>query len=260
MNWKLLGDLLPSELRLECERAGIAASDKDSHNFVRLSKYVMSNGYDPETFFFNTIYQTDKTSPLIGMTPGAAGRSSSQAKVASSTPLPTTSNPIRMDLTAKNSLLHPSDESMKTLLNLFTTMSVNIEKLVTLTEGRKQGDNARSDTDSCVLDYGSENGSSDTPSWYSFGSNSVSSTNMSTTNYSSFKDSRRYDKELLITDNICLAYQHGSCSFGEDYQGFHPSEHGGGDVFHYCGLYWSDSPDNQCYDPAYKCRGPFFNS
>ena len=134
MNWKLLGVLLPSELRLKCERAGIAASDKDSHNCVRLSKYVMSNGYDPETFFFNTIYQTDKTSPLIGMTPGAAGRSSSQAKVASSTPLPTTSNPIRMDLTAKNSLLHPSDESMKTLLDLFTTISVDIQKLVTLTE------------------------------------------------------------------------------------------------------------------------------
>ena len=39
MNWKLLGDLLPSELRLECERAGISASGKDSHNFIKLSKY-----------------------------------------------------------------------------------------------------------------------------------------------------------------------------------------------------------------------------
>ena len=100
-----------------------------------------------------------------------------------------------------------------------------------------------SETDSCVGDYGSEDGSSDTPSWYSFGSNSVSSRNVSTTNYSSFKDNRRYDKEMLITDNICLAYQHGSCSYGEDYHGLHPSEHGGGDVLHYCGLCWSDSPD-----------------
>ena len=40
MNWKLLGDLLPSELRLECERAGIAPSVNDSHNFIKLSKYI----------------------------------------------------------------------------------------------------------------------------------------------------------------------------------------------------------------------------
>ena len=44
LNWKLLGDLSPRELKLECERAGLAASDKDSHNFIRLSKYIMSNG------------------------------------------------------------------------------------------------------------------------------------------------------------------------------------------------------------------------
>ena len=108
LHWKLLGDLLPSELRLECERAGITPSGKDSHDFIRLSKYVMSNGYDPETFFFNTIYQTDKTSPLLGMTPGAVGRASSQAKVASKPPLatgtlPSTSNPIQMESTGKNS-------------------------------------------------------------------------------------------------------------------------------------------------------------
>jgi hypothetical protein len=69
MNWKLLGDLLPSELRLECERAGISASGKDSHNFIKLSKYIMGNGYDPETFFFNTLYQADKANPLVGITP-----------------------------------------------------------------------------------------------------------------------------------------------------------------------------------------------
>ena len=87
MNWKLLGDLMPSELRLECERAGISASEKDSHNFIKLSKYIMGNGYDPETFFFNTLYQVDKTSPLVGMTPNKMSRPVSitppQAKVTS---------------------------------------------------------------------------------------------------------------------------------------------------------------------------------
>ena len=139
-------------------------------------------------------------------------------------------------------------------------MSENIQKLVTLTEGRKQKDIASPDADSSMGDYGSEDGYDDgsedvstgTPSWYSYGSNS----SVYASNHSSFKHNRKYDKELLITDKICLAFQHGNCSFDEDLQGFHPSEHGGGDVFH-C---WSDSPDNQCYDPAYKCRGPFFNS
>ena len=267
LHWKLLGDLLPSELRLECERAGISPSSKDSHNCIRLSKYVMSNGCDPETFFFNTIYQTDKTSPLIGMTPGAGGKASSQAKIASAVPLATgTATPIQMDSAPRNSLLHPSDDHMKTLLNLFTTMSENIKKLVTLTEGRKQKDNTIPDTDSNMGSDGSldgsddrsEDGSSGTPSWYSFGSNpSVYASDVAISNYSSFKHNRRYDKELLITDNICLAYQHGNCSFGENYQGFHESEHGSGDVFHCCGLCWTDSPDNQCYDPAYKCKGPF---
>ena len=65
--WKLLGDLLPAELKLECERAAIPPSDKSSHNFVKLSKYIMSSGYDPETFFFNTLYQADKASNLMGM-------------------------------------------------------------------------------------------------------------------------------------------------------------------------------------------------
>ena len=73
LNWKLLGDLLPSELKLECERAGIEVSPKGSHNMIKLSKYILSNGYDPETFFFNTHYQADKTHPLLGMTSAVTG-------------------------------------------------------------------------------------------------------------------------------------------------------------------------------------------
>ena len=269
MNWKLLGDLMPSELRLECERAGIAPSVKDSHNFIRLSKYIMSNGYDPETFFFNTIYQADKTNPLVGMTPGAVSPSSTQVKPQEATKSPLQAkmtNPIRFDSTSKNSILHPPDENMEKLLGLCSTMSENIKKLVTLME-EKQMSNVNSDLE----EYGSEEddatmgmdgslyGSYGTPSWYSFGSNSVSSSSKSSTGHSRFKNGRRYDREMLISDNICLSYQHGRCSYGDDYHGLHPSEHGQ-DVLHYCGLCWTDSPDNQCYDPAYKCRGPYFNS
>ena len=66
-SWKLLGDLEPEELKLECERANLSSSDKVSHNCIKMSKYILSNGYDPETFYFNTHYKADKTSPLMGM-------------------------------------------------------------------------------------------------------------------------------------------------------------------------------------------------
>jgi hypothetical protein len=81
LNWKLLGDLLPSELKLECEKAGIAASSKDSHNLLKLSKYSMSNGKDPETFYFNTHYQADKTHPFLGMTTATGFGNEGSAKV-----------------------------------------------------------------------------------------------------------------------------------------------------------------------------------
>ena len=119
LNWKLLGDLSPRELKLECERAGLAASDKDSHNFIRLSKYIMSNGYDPATFFFNTHYQADKTNPLVGMTPSNNPRAehlaSLQAKVTS--PKPSSASPTSTTNPAsKDSSSNPSDKSMRTMI------------------------------------------------------------------------------------------------------------------------------------------------
>ena len=69
---------------------------------------------------------------------------------------------------------------------------------------------------------------------------------------------RKYDKNLLIGRSICLAYQHGTCPYGEQTDS-HPNGQGG-NVIHYCGLCETDSPDNQCYSPAYKCPGPFANS
>ena len=62
-----MGDLEPEELKLECEQANLSSSDKVSHNCIKMSKYILSNGYDPETFYFNTHYKADKTSPLMGM-------------------------------------------------------------------------------------------------------------------------------------------------------------------------------------------------
>jgi hypothetical protein len=67
--WKLSGDLLPAQLKLECDRASIPASEQVSHNLVKFSKYIMGNGYDPETFYFNTLYQADCANNLMGMVP-----------------------------------------------------------------------------------------------------------------------------------------------------------------------------------------------
>ena len=276
MNWKLLGDLLPSELRLECERAGIAASGKDSHNFIKLSKYIMGNGNDPETFFFNTLYQADKTNPLVGMTPNKISRpvniSSPQAKGTSAEVLAaapskgsrpassSTTNPIQQGTASRSAFLQPSDDNMKTLLGLFSAMATDMKKMVSLLEEKKVKGNQGPPVGS-----GWEQDDSDdefsVPYWSSNSSvdSDMSSDMSSASGYSCFKGGRRYDKSMLISDNICLPYQHGSCSYGDDYDGFHPSGHGK-KVFHYCGLCWTDSPDNQCYDPAYKCPGPYHNS
>merc|ERR1712129_576179 len=135
LSWKLLGDLLPQELRLECERAGIKASHKDAHNVVGLSKYILSNGYDPEEFYFNTIYKTDKSDPLFGMINGGpvkypncgAGTSSPFKASGFST----------QNAAAGSSTTPPSDGSSAALFGLFTKMSQDIQKLVSIMEVKK---------------------------------------------------------------------------------------------------------------------------
>ena len=277
MNWKLLGDLMPSELRLECERAGISASEKDSHNFIKLSKYIMGNGYDPETFFFNTLYQADKTNPLVGMTPnktsGPVRISSPQEKVTSaevlasapakgSRPASSTTKPIQQETASRSTVFQPSDDNMKTLLELFSAMASDMKKMVSLLEVKKVKGDDSPPVDSDWDQDDSEDGFS-LPYWSSNSSvDSDMSSNVSSdvsSGYSCFNNGRRYDKSMLISSNICLPYQHGSCSYGEDFDGFHPSGHGK-KVFHYCGLCWTDSPDNQCYEPAYRCPGPYHSS
>lgn len=65
---------------------------------------------------------------------------------------------------------------------------------------------------------------------------------------------RKYHRDLLISYNIYLAFQHGTCPHDDKYQGYHPNAHGQ-KVLQYCGLCETDSPNNQCYYPANKCPG-----
>ena len=97
-NWKLLGELSAEEVKLECERANLVVKQNSSQNLVRLSKYIMTTGYDPETFYFNTLYQGNKNAPLVGMAaPGGnvqAGFSSSRTRILplEAAPTPATSS------------------------------------------------------------------------------------------------------------------------------------------------------------------------
>ena len=250
--WKLLGDLQPKELRLDCEIAGLKVSDKDSHNFVKLAKYILSNGYDPEDFFFNTYYQSDKSSPLVGMINGSQAKSPN-AGVTASSGVPSTSRVLG------SSLPTSSDESCTALFGLFSKMSQDIEKLVSIMEVKKTaaapgvgGDRSQQ-----------RSPSPDLPFWDSLESVSSSvssvSSSVASSGYSRSSDffGRKYDKSMLIEDRICLAYQHGNCIY-ED-QAIRHENAFGQNVLHYCGLCWTDSPDNQCYYPAAECPGPEHN-
>jgi len=112
--------------------------------------------------------------------------------------------------------------------------------------------------------HGDVSSLSDLNSWDSFGS--ASSESSVNTSFFSEKhrerwesrllSKRKYDKDLLIRNNICLAFQHGTCPYDDDYEGYHRNEYGK-KVLHFCGLCETDSPDNQCYFPANKCPKPF---
>ena len=249
--WKLLGDLLPNELRLECERAGLKVSEKESHNFVKLAKYILSNGYDPEDFFFNTYYQSDKSSPLVGMINDSQAKSPNAGGTASRGPSST-----RL---LGSSLPPSSDESSTALFGLFSKMSKDIEKLVSIMEVKKTATASGVGVDRSEQ----RSPSPDLPFWDSLESvtpsvSSVSSSEASS-GYSRSSDffGRRYDKSMLIEDRICLAYQHGNCIYAD--QAIRHENAFGQNVLHYCGLCWTDSPDNQCYYPAAECPGPEHN-
>ena len=261
--WKLLGDLLPAELKLECERAAIPASEKSSYNFVKLSKYIMNSGYDPETFFFNTLYQADKTSNLMGMV-ATSGTLSACQPLSSPRANVTPGNAVH----ASKSTMRPSpplplhsSAGEQKILALITKMSSDILKLVSLMEEKKavrQPNFAGSELGEDRSDDGSSLPT--LPSWDCFESASsvASSANSSSSSFrQKIPGDRRYNKNLLIKDNICLQFQHGTCPYtygeGKHTNGF------GQEVLHYCGLCWTDSVENQCYYPAIQCPGPDHN-
>ena len=126
--WKLLCDLQPEEVKLECERANLVVSHQSSQNIIRLSKYIISTGYDPETFYFNTHYQGDKTTPLIGMAArnlkAAHCFSSSKTNV---TPVNVVTSSVSTPV--KSNIQQKTDESIALLLEQVTKMSADILKL-----------------------------------------------------------------------------------------------------------------------------------
>ena len=263
LSWKLLGDLLPQELRLECERAGIKASQKDSHNFVKLAKYILSNGYDPENFYFNTIYKTDKSDPLFGMMNGNVSDSRANAPLFTASGFSTSAGPVGTSPPS-------SDGTSAAMMGLFSKISQDIQKLVSIMEVKKTV------TASGVgVDRSKQRPSPpDLPVWDSFETESSSSSNSgysqssTSSGYSQFSTSsgqsgsgeffgRHYNKSLLIKDGICLAYQHGNCTYGG--QTVKHENAFGKKVLHVCGLCWTDSPYNQCHSPAIQCPGPEHN-
>ena len=258
LNWKLLGDLLPSELKLECERAGIEVSPKGSHNVIKLSKYILSNGYDPESFYFNTHYQADKSHPLLGMTSAVEGQAkmyNAHARVSPPAAVQTSTTSSSRPLTSAPPIHNTPGPSATTqtfrsdenLLQMFAKMSFGIEKMVALMEAKKSealcGDGSPPscwDSSESDCSFGSSERSSLTSSRYSSVGNS---------------SGRRYDKALLIKHRICLPFQHGNCA--DQYEDNHVNEYGQ-EVQHCCGLCFTDSPDNQCYNPANECPGQYF--
>ena len=262
--WKLLGDLLPAELKLECERAAIPPSNKSSHNSVKLAKYIMTTGYDPETFYFNTLYQADKTSNLMGMVANSGSlsacqhSSSSRANVTTGNAVNASAASTKIPSPPLSPLPLNSSAGEKQILAILTKMSSDVLKLVSLMEERKAGT-----AGSELGEDRSDDGSSlpTLPSWDCF--ESVSSAASSANSSSSslrhkIPGGRRYDKNLLIQDKICLPYQHGTCPYTYDNKGKHTNGYGQ-EVLHCCGLCWTDSPENQCYYPATQCPGPDHN-
>ena len=126
--WKLLADLLPGQLKLECKRASLSPSEEASHNIIKINKYIMANGCDPESFYFNTLYESDTANNLMGMIP-----TTSQALPSSTTSAPS-ATPVRMSagvaITSHvNPTLQPKFEDEHFILNQIKKMSSEIESL-----------------------------------------------------------------------------------------------------------------------------------
>ena len=149
------------------------------------------------------------------------------------------------------------------ILALVTKMSSDILRLESLIEEKKAVTKQQNFAGSELGEDRSDDGSSlpTLPSWDCFESVSsvASSTNSSSSSFGQkITGDRRYDKNLLIKDQICLPFQHGTCPYTYDSKDKHTNGFGQ-EVIHYCGLCWTESPDNQCYYPATQCPGPDHN-
>ena len=94
---------------------------------------------------------------------------------------------------------------METLLELFPAMATDMKRMVSLLEDKKVKGNVSPPVGSDWDQDDSEDGFS-LPYW---SSNSSVDSDMSSdlsSGYSNFGKGRRYDKSLLISDNICLPY------------------------------------------------------
>ena len=257
--WKLLADLLPGQLKLECKRASISPSEEASHNLVRISKYIMANGYDPETFYFNTLYESDSANNLMGMIPTEGKLGAGQAQLSSAAP-------FRMSAgVAATSPLQSKREDEQYILSQIKKMSSDIDSLkLQMDEQRRPAqkkhfmgsglERDRQDELSSLSGLSSRDSFGSSSSESSVGSSFFSEKHRARLE-SRLVSRRKYNKDLLIENNICLAFQHGTCSYEDDYVGYHPDGYGH-QVLHFCGLCETDSPDNQCYYPANKCPGP----
>ena len=132
-NWKLLGDLSAEEVMLECERANLVVVQNSSQNLVRLSKYVMTTGYDPETFFFNTLYQGIKNVPLVGMAAPGGNVQATRARISTMGAAPVPSSSAQGSSSTSN-MKASSEESVEKIFSLFTTMAGDLHTLVTLAQ------------------------------------------------------------------------------------------------------------------------------
>ena len=202
--WKLLADLLPGQLKLECKRASLSPSEEASHNLVKISKYIMANGYDPESFYFNTLYESDTANNLMGMIPTTSQALPSYTTSASS------ATSVRMSAgvaitSPVNPTLQPKFEDEHFILNQIKKMSSEIESLKQQMEeqrrpAQKKGSGLERDRQD---ELSSVSGLS---SWYSFGStsseSSVGSSFFSEKHRAKLESRlvsrRKYNKDLLI--------------------------------------------------------------
>ena len=186
---------------------------------------------------------------------------------ANATTLPNTTRPSRpTPQTCSPIGTNGSGDSVHVLL---TRMSQDLQKVISLLEKQKIQGNEMLHSPPGLDKINAKEGTVlvDLPILPYFDYESQSSSDwpeMSSSQSGFGNGTRRYDKKELIMMKICLPYQHGYCFYID--QGIHHEIAFGQEVLHYFGLYWTVSPDIQCYFSAKdcpldnQCPVPFHNS